>query len=138
MVNYEKLQKSLKRLQERYEEYQNLDESIPEYMKESVSESVIQRFEICFETLWKTLRRYLVDGLGFGDVPSSPKPVFRMANENDLLEPTVEQWFEYAKARNDTSHDYDGNKLNACLALIPYFIDDAIILYCAMSGEEWN
>ena len=84
------------------------------------------------------LRRYLIEGLGIADPPNSPKPVFRLAHENDLLAVPLEQWLRYADARIGTAHDYDGVKAQACLALVPDFIDDAIQIFQTMSSEPWQ
>ena len=72
------------------------------------------------------------------DVPNSPKPIFRLANENNLFAVSIEVWLRYADARVDTTHDYDGEKAKACLAIMPDFIDDAIGLYQTMSGSVWE
>ena len=50
----------------------------------------------------------------------------------------LEQWLSYADVRIDTSHDYDGKKARACLALIPAFIGDAIGLRQNVSGVTWT
>jgi hypothetical protein len=76
--------------------------------------------------------------LGVVDVPNSPKPVFRIANETLLFAATVDQWLRYADARIATSHDYDGQKARDCLALIPAFIGDAIEIYQTMSRATWE
>ena len=138
MIDYDKFRMSLKRLEEQHQNYRTLDDSLPELIQEAVAESVIQRFETCYDCLWKVLKRYLVHGLGIADAPNSPKPIFRLANENDLFSARIEQWFRYADARVDTTHDYDGEKAKACLALMPDFIDDAISLYQTMSGSVWE
>ena len=107
-------------------------------MREGIAESVIQRFETCYDCLWKVLKGYLMEELGIVESPNSPKPVFRLANENRLLRSPVERWLRYADARTDTSHDYDGEKAKAALKLVPNFIDDGIRLYRTMSGETWR
>ena len=63
---------------------------------------------------------------------------FRLGYENDLFSAPLEQWLRYAAARTNTSHDYDGEKAQACLALVPDFIDDAIGLYQTMTGTTWD
>lgn len=138
MVHYEKFQKSLKRLQDQYENYQTLDPEFPELVQDGIRESVIQRFETCYDSLWKTLRRYLIEDLGIPEMPNSPKPIFRIANENNVLESSLELWLDYSQARIDTSHDYDGEKAKSCLELVPKFIEDAIALYHMMSGVNWK
>ena len=50
----------------------------------------------------------------------------------------MEQWLLYADKRNDTTHDYDGEKAKASLAVMADFIDDAVGLYQTMSGSPWE
>ena len=138
MIKYDKFRQSLKRLEEQNENYHRENPARSDLDREGIAESVIQRFEICYDCLWKVLKRYLTDELGVADPPNSPKPVFRLGYENDLFSAALEQWLRYAAARTDTSHDYDGEKAQACLALVPDFIDDAIGLYQTMTGTTWD
>ena len=138
MIEYDKFHMSLRRLEEQHANYRNADASLPDLIQEAIAESVIQRFETCYDCLWKVLKRYLIEGLGIAEAPNSPKLIFRLAHENDLFAAPLEQWLRYADARVDTSHDYDGEKAQACLELIPDFIDDAIGLYQTMSAETWD
>ena len=138
MIDYGKFQMSLKRLEEQYENYRVPDEALSELVQEAIAESVIQRFETCYDCLWKVLKRYLTEELGIPDVPNSPKPVLKLAYENDLFATSMEQWLSYADARIDTAHDYSGEKAQACLEIIEDFIDDAIGLYQTMSEETWD
>ena len=138
MIDYSKFQLSLKRLEEQHENYRNLDSNLPALTREGIAESVIQRFETCYDCLWKVLKRYLNEGLGVDEIPNSPKPVFRLANENALFASSVEQWLQYAEARIDTTHDYDGEKALARLELMTDFIDDAIGLYQTMTAKTWE
>ena len=110
----------------------------PVLTQEAIAESVIQRFETCYDCLWKVLKRYLIEELGIPDAPNSPKRIFRLAHENDLFVAPLEQWLNYADRRVDTSHDYSGEKAQACLEIMGDFIDDAIGLYQTMSGETWD
>ena len=138
MIDYGKFQLSLRRLLEQHENHLAPDESQPDLVLDAIAESVIQRFETCYDCLWKVLKRYPIEELGIADAPNSPKPILRLAHENDLFAASLEQWLRYADARIDTAHDYDGEKATACLELIPDFIDDAIGLYQTMSGETWE
>ena len=138
MTDFSKFWSSLKRLEEQYENHRGLDPELPVLVRDAVAESVIQRFEVCYDCLWKILKRSLVEEMGVADVPNSPKPLFRMAYENGLFAASIEQWFRYVKAHVDTSHDYDGEKAKACLELMSDFIDDAIGLYQTISGQTWE
>ena len=103
-----------------------------------MEESVIHRFETCYDCLWKALRRYLTEELGIPNAPNSPKPLFRLAFENNLFPAPIERWMDYANSRINTSHDYDREKAKACLDIVSDFISDAAALYKTMSGETWN
>ena len=138
MIDYSKFERSLKRLEEQYENSRHPDPSMTAITREAIDESVIQRFETSFDSLWKVLRLYLEEELGVPNAPASPKPLFRIAHENNLLDGPVEHWLEYADRRNDTSHDYSIEKAEACLASVPEFIDDAIGLYQTITGETWE
>ena len=136
MIDFGKFKKSLALLESQFSHWQTIDTELPAWMQEAVSESVIQRFETCYDCMWKVLKRYLKEGLGLPDVPNSPKPIFRIANENRLLASEIAQWLVYADTRISTSHDYDGEKAKAALALMGDFIKDATDLYQKMSGEN--
>ncbi len=140
MIDYDKFTKSLKHLELQFENYLNSDtrEDLTELDREAIKESVIQRFEICYDSLWKHLKRYLIEELGIPEVPNSPKPIFRMAFENKLFVSPLEQWLRYADARIDISHDYSGKKAEECLALMKDFIDDAIGLHQTMTEKTWE
>ena len=138
MIEYGKFRSSLKRLAEQNANYRRGNPALSDLDREGIAESVIRRFKTCYDCLWKVLKRYLTHELGVPETPNSPKPIFRLAHENNLLAAPVEQWFRYAEARIDTSHDYDGEKAKACLALVPDFIDDAVGLYQTMSGTPWK
>ena len=137
MIDYSKLEQALAHLQAQYQNLQTLAPDQPRLIREAVAESVIQRFETSYDTLWKVLRRYLVETLGLPEVPGSPKPVFRLAHENGLLPSDVGRWIAYANARIGTAHDYSGKKAKEALAITGDFIDDATALLQRMAtGHE--
>ncbi len=140
MIDYQKLENSLRLLQLQYANYNSADQrpELSELDKEAIKESVIQRFETCYEILWKTLKRYLTEALGLTDTPNSPKPIFRLAFENKLLPSDISQWINYANARIATSHDYSGQKAAETLQITQDFISDAIALYETLTGKTWK
>ena len=138
MIDYGNFSKALKNLELQHDNYKNLDDEPSELMKEAVSESVIKRFETCYNCLWQVLKRYLIEELGIPEVPNSPKPILKLADQNDLFATPLEQWLVYANARTNTAHEYNEEKAQACLEIIDDFIDDAIGLYQTMSGETWE
>ncbi len=138
MIEYEKFQKALKHLEVQYQNHTHLGEDQPPLIIEGIGESVIQRFETCYDCMWKVLKRYLIEELGLPEVPNSPKPILRIAYENDLFASDLSQWLAYADARTSTAHDYSGEKAADALELMDGFVDDAIGLYQTMSGETWE
>ena len=138
MIVYDKFRLSLKRLEAQTENYQHNISSLSELNREGISESVIQRYETCYDSLWKVLKRYLTEELGVVDTPNSPKPIFRIAHENNLFTSPLAQWLKYADAGIDTSHDYDVENAQSCLHMVPDFIDDAVGLFQTMSGLTWE
>lgn len=140
MIDYDKLQKSLKHLEQQFANYE-LARDRPELTnidREAIAESVIHRFETCYDTLWKVLRRYLFEELGLADLPNSPKPILKVAGQNNLFTSLVEQWLKYADARVNTAHDYSGDKAAETLLLVGHFINDAIGLYQKMTRSTWE
>ncbi len=141
MIDYENFRKSLKNLELQHDNHQTLDTTFPQLtqlIREGIAESVIQRFETCYDTMWKVTKRYLTEELGIPEVPNSPRPIFRLACENNLLPSPIERWMEYSQARIDTSHDYSGEKAQQALERVGVFIDDAIQIYETMSGDTWK
>lgn len=140
MIDYSRLIKSLKHLEAQHNNYLTIGSrtDLGVLEKEAIKESVIQRFEICYDTLWKTLKRYLVEELGVPDTPNSPKPIFRIAAENKLLHSNVERWLRYADARTLTSHNYSEEKAEEAIALMRSYIPDAISLLERMKGSTWK
>ena len=140
MIDFEKLQKSLKHLETQHVNYLGMENrhSLTDLDREAIAESVIQRFETCYDTLWKDLKRYLIEEMGLAEVPNSPKPILKLAGQNSLLPSLVEKWLKYADARTGTAHDYSGEKAEEALQLIGDFLQDASNLYQTISGKSWK
>lgn len=138
-LNYDKFRDSLKRLEERYEDYKK-SLNRPELLasdRESIKESCIQRFEVCFDTTWKHLKKYLEQDQGIADLANSPKVIFKQAFAAKVIE-DAEVWIEFNNKRIDTSHDYSGNKADDVFMQIDDFIEEAIALYEIMTQEKWK
>jgi len=135
-INYDKFKDSLARLEERYNDYL-ANQELKGFLSESIKESCIQRFETCFDTSWKHLKKHLKEELGLADIQDSPNPIFRKAAANNLIS-DAEIWIEFNKKRGDTVHDYCGDKAEKTFAIIPLFIQEAIESYQKISGEKWQ
>lgn len=137
MIDYEKLYIHINHLQDQFTNYLAMDTrtNLSDLDRDAIRESVIQRFETCYDTLWKHLKKYLEQELGLPDIPNSPKPVLRIAFENGIID-NIEIWFAYARARIDTAHDYSIRKVNDALDKIEGFLTDANRLYRRISNNE--
>lgn len=65
-------------------------------------DATIQRFEFCFELAWKMMQGLLADN---GIEAYGPRNSIREAAKLGLLD-NPEEWFEFLKARNLTTHTY--------------------------------
>ncbi|MEO5377839.1 MAG: nucleotidyltransferase substrate binding protein [Magnetococcus sp. DMHC-6] len=139
MIDNDKLKKSLKHLELQFANYNQAHHrhELLDIDREAIAESVIQRFETCYDTLWKTLKHFLIQNYGLVNVPNSPKPIIKLAGQNNLFVTPVDQWLKYADARTNTVHGYSENKAMQPLLIIEDFIKDAIDLYQTMTGSRW-
>lgn len=141
-TNYNKLEKSLKKLKVRYSFFlsikeKNLPKDFQGQIEESTRESVIKRFEFCYDSLWKSLSKYLKeagDGSLFGN---SPKTIFRKAHEAGIIDKEIlERLFIYIEMRIGTAHDYSEDKANEALEKIPNFIQDTEDIFKTISKKK--
>ena len=138
MTRHERFKMTLKRLEEQYVNCRDMDLSLPSATREAVAESVIRRFNTCYDCLWKTLKLYLTECFGVADIPNSPKPVFRLAFENNLFAGSLEQWMVYADSRVGIMDDYERQKLNECLEIVGDFVRDAENLRKTIGKETYD
>ena len=138
MIQYDSLRRSLRNLELQNANRKQLSLELPQLIHEGIDESVIQRFEICYDVLWKTLRRDLIQEMGMAEAPSSPRGIFRSAGEAGLLSSPVERWMEYINLRIGIARDYSGEKAREALLRVDEFIDDSIGLYQALTGTKWE
>jgi nucleotidyltransferase substrate binding protein (TIGR01987 family) len=69
-------------------------------------DGTIQRFEYCYEIIWKLSQRILKDN---EIIAETPRMVFKELGRLGWIN-NVEDWIEFQKIRNQTSHEY-GEKL---------------------------
>src|SRR3990172_7469805 len=85
----------------------SLDLALAPPKNEFIRDSVIQRFEYTYELSWKHLKRHLEADEGVANIDQlTRKQSFRVAVEKGLIR-SIEEWFAYHRARNDTSHAYN-------------------------------
>ncbi|HLD45664.1 MAG TPA: HI0074 family nucleotidyltransferase substrate-binding subunit [bacterium] len=78
-----------------------------EDLAETVRAGVVQKFEVAYELCWKFMKRWLEENIGKTYVEGVPRyELFRLAAENKLID-NVEDWMQFHKLRNETSHTYN-------------------------------
>ena len=90
---------------------------------ETLRSGVIQCFEVAYEMCWKSIRRWIETHLGKSEAEFlTRKELFRKAAEVGLLA-DPESWFEFHRARNETSHTYNSETardvFNVALGFLP-------------------
>lgn len=99
IISFEKTITLLKRK----ENEDNIDKDEIEVIKAGV----IQNFEFTYELCWKFMKRWIENNISSDIVDGvTRRELFRLSAENRLID-DVEQWMDYHKARNITSHIYD-------------------------------
>lgn len=133
-IDYEKLENSLNELKEQFSSYSTLDEqNLSDVNQRAVKNSVIKCFEVCYDTLWKQIKKYLRDENGRTELRNSPIPIFRSAFEDMLFDKDMhKRLVQYNQIRNDAAHDYSIEKAMAALDKVGDFIQDAEEIYEAM------
>lgn len=111
-----------------------LDEGLRRYLAETgdvqIRDGLIKRFEFTYDLSHKSLRRVIE--------AASPNPeeidqmsfptLIRTAFEQALIAGDWNDWQEYRKMRNITSHTYDEAMAREVTAAIPRFLAEAIEL----------
>lgn len=136
-LNLESLNSAIKSLDESIhlindiEQIKNLTKQQVKLMKAGV----IQNFEFTYELAWKFIKRWLeenycshVDGVARNEL-------FRIASEHQLIL-NVKKWFDYHKARNQTSHLYDEILAEEVFLVVCGFIEDAKFLLSRLESNN--
>ena len=133
--DYESLDKSLDELRSQYGSFLTLGEqNLSEVNQRAVKNSVIKCFEICYDTLWKHIKKYLKEN-GLVKLEDLPIPLFRHAHENFLIDKEMHRRLvKYNKIRGDAAHDYSMEKAMHALNEIGDFIEDCTAIYRKMTN----
>jgi nucleotidyltransferase substrate binding protein (TIGR01987 family) len=103
---------------------------------EFLRDAVIQRFEYLYGLAWKLLKRHLEADEGSENVDRlTRKDLYRVALEKGLIG-SVEAWFEYHRARNQTSHAYDERTAEEVYDVARRFSPDARRLLAALDERS--
>lgn len=74
---------------------------------ETLRAGVVQNFEVAYEQTWKMMKRWLEMNVGAVEVDGvTRRHLFRLCHENRLID-DVDEWMDFHKSRNETSHTYN-------------------------------
>ena len=119
-LNLDSLIKSVGALRRSIETCEKNWNSISEDMQDTLQSGVIQNFKVAYEQSWKMLQRWIKNNI-------SPEEAEHPRTRKGLIQdPTA--WFEYAEARNMTSHTYDENNALSVFETAKKFLPDAELL----------
>ena len=136
-IDYDRLGMSLGELKAQYGSFLILDEqNLSAVNRRAVKNSVIKCFEICYDTLWKHIKKYLKEN-GLVELENSPIPIFRRAHEDLLIDKeTHRRLVEYNKIRGNAAHDYSIEKAMQALDKVGGFIEDCTAIYEKMANRN--
>ena len=99
---------------------------LDEVTRNALRAGAIQHFEFTFELCWKFIQRWLRANLSpeEAEFPRTRKELFRVAARHGLVADPL-PWFEYAEARNLTSHTYDDDQAARVYEIAGRFFADA-------------
>ncbi len=136
-VDYEKLEKSLDRLKDQYEFFTANKGTLGGNIKEAVQESVVKRFDICYDTLLKHLKKFMEDELGMPEMKEFALEIFRNAKRAGIInEDMQKQLHVYRKIRNNSAHSYSEEEAQKTINITADFIQDVTELYERMVAEQ--
>ena len=84
-----------------------LEEQINDDEIDLIKAGVIQNFELTYELCWKLMKRWIQTNISAEIVDGvTRRELFRLSAENRLII-DVDEWMEYHRVRNISSHTYE-------------------------------
>ena len=102
------LEKAVLALETSLNVYHRFESSEDHNLKQSLKSGVIQSFEVAYEMSCKMLKRYLKEYTNENPNEMNIQDIFRSGNTLGLIS-NVDNWFDYRRKRNLTSHTYNAN-----------------------------
>ena len=135
-IDYEKLEKSLNRLKDQYEFFTANKGTLGGNIEEAVQESVVKRFDICYDTLVKHLKKFMEDELGMPAMKDFAIEIFRSARRAGIIsEDMQKQLHIYREIRNNSAHSYSEEEAQKTINITADLIQDVTELYERMMAE---
>lgn len=111
--------------------YADLSSEEDEKIKTYIQDSCVKRFEYTYETAKKIMNKYLKKEYDKTEQELSINNIFREMYGLSLIE-NFENWVEYRKKRNITSHEYNIDLSSSIIDVVPIFIKDVEYLIGAL------
>ena len=113
-----------------------LMQSLDAVTQSAIKSGVIQHFEFSYELCWKFMKRWIETNVSVGAVDGvTRRELFRQAAEQKLIV-DVDRWMGHHKARNETSHTYDGDIAETVYQAAHEFARDAVSLLAALEARN--
>lgn len=110
-IPYQLLNKALDTYKKAFEAIKIAERMDNPILIEATEDSCIQRFEYCFDSFWKFLKRYLEFYYSVEKI-NSPRSVFESCVKQKLCsEEQGEQLLVMLEDRNMTTHNYDAEQV---------------------------
>lgn len=110
-IPHQVLNKALATYKKSFEAIKIAEQMNNSILIEATEDSCIQRFEYCFDSFWKFLKRYLEAYYSLEKI-NSPRGVFESCVKQRLCsEEQGEQLIIMLEDRNITTHTYDADKV---------------------------
>jgi nucleotidyltransferase substrate binding protein (TIGR01987 family) len=124
IIIIDNLRDSLETLIEGYQKFQKIEDI---ELKLLLEDGCIQRFEYTLEAAWKIMRKFLKVKYGKSNEELTINNIFRLMDSLGFIA-NWENWRNYYRKRNESSHEYSIIKSREVIVLIADFIKDTEIL----------
>ena len=136
-TDYEQLKKSRDRLKNQYEFFVANKATLEGNIAEAVKESVVKRFDICFDTLLKHMKKYMEEEVGLPEMSDHAQIIFRNAKKGRIISEDMQrQLHHYREIRNNSAHSYSEEEAQKTIDIVKYFIQDVTELYEQMVEDR--
>ncbi|MBN1981036.1 MAG: nucleotidyltransferase substrate binding protein [Chitinivibrionales bacterium] len=102
----------------------------------TIKAGVIQNFEVAYEQCWKFMKRWIEENVSSTIVDGvTRRELFRISAEQHIID-DVEEWMNFHRARNLSSHTYDRTYAENTFAAAQSFLPSAKELICYLEAHN--
>lgn len=127
-ISSQLLKKTLTTLHQAFDVIKEAERTGSKSLVLAAQDSIIQRFEYSYDAFWKFLKKYLEITYSVQDI-HSPRSVFRTCVKNQICtEDEGSILLDMIDDRNETSHNYDIEKVRSILPDIPKYYTVIVVI----------